>query len=291
MLVVFCVVLCWTPSRAQPVVQNPARDTQAGDLTKLDRKIGKEPVYKKSPLYCLVVFGTDTKFRVWVVIDGETLYVDLNGNGDLTEKGEAFTLKVTEFWRNDPPCEVGDLLDPHTKLKHAKFAVGLFDRNQQYQLRVEAAFVNPKVPRLGGYANATFAGKPADAPIVHFGGPLSMGLAMATIEDRPAFVCAEIGTPGIGKGSFVYYSTSVFFAVDAKLTPDLEIEYPGEKNAVVREKAKFHRDGIERVYLYPVVPGEKGDKRQTKITLSFPDWADGKIAPASFSEPLLTLKK
>src|SRR6266852_116985 len=62
---------------------SPARAT---DLTKIDRSISKEPTYQtKTPKYCLLVFGPEAKYRIWLVLDGDTLYVDRNGNGDLTE--------------------------------------------------------------------------------------------------------------------------------------------------------------------------------------------------------------
>src|ERR671925_259 len=60
----------------------------APDLTKIDRSIRKEPAYSAKPKYCLLVFGPGAKTWVWLVLDGETLYVDRNGNGDLTEANE-----------------------------------------------------------------------------------------------------------------------------------------------------------------------------------------------------------
>src|SRR5258708_1486782 len=58
----------------------------AADLPKVDRTIGKEPAYTtKQPRYCLLVFGPRAGFKVWLVQDGNVLYVDRNGNGDLTE--------------------------------------------------------------------------------------------------------------------------------------------------------------------------------------------------------------
>src|SRR6516162_9673546 len=67
---------------------------QAADLAKIERKIAKEPAYQtKTPKYCLLVFGLAAKTRVWLVQDGDTLYVDRNGNGDLTEDGKRVTLK------------------------------------------------------------------------------------------------------------------------------------------------------------------------------------------------------
>jgi hypothetical protein len=65
-------------------------DAPAADLSKVERVIRKEPVYKsKDPRYCLLVFGPKADYRVWLVLDGDTLYVDRNGNGDLTEAGES----------------------------------------------------------------------------------------------------------------------------------------------------------------------------------------------------------
>ena len=59
------------------------------DPLSVDRTIRKEPAYQtKYPRYALLVFEPEGKDRVWLVRDGATLYVDRNGNGDLTEAGE-----------------------------------------------------------------------------------------------------------------------------------------------------------------------------------------------------------
>ncbi len=48
-----------------------------------------EPTYAtQSPEYALLAFGPESAHRVWIVRDGETLYVDKNANGDLTDEGE-----------------------------------------------------------------------------------------------------------------------------------------------------------------------------------------------------------
>src|SRR4051794_21401298 len=42
-----------------------------------DRVIAKEPVYDtKDPKYCQLVFGPEAKHAVWLVIDGDHLFVD-----------------------------------------------------------------------------------------------------------------------------------------------------------------------------------------------------------------------
>ena len=139
--------------------------------------------------------------------------------------------------------------------------------------------------------NLKFGSKPANAPIVHFGGPLSMGMSIATIEDRPGFICAQVGTPGLGEGSFVYYTRSVMCGIAAKLYPEIQFEYTGEKNRIVREKAKFYRDPFDKVYLCPVVPGEKDDKRLVEITLSFSELRAINVSSRTFSRPIVTLQK
>ncbi len=64
-----------------------AAPAAAVDLAKIDRSIRKEPVYQsKEPQYCLLVFGPEAKVRVWLVLDGDALYLDRNG--DLTEPGK-----------------------------------------------------------------------------------------------------------------------------------------------------------------------------------------------------------
>src|SRR6516165_162719 len=81
---------------------------QATDLAKIERKIAKEPAYQtKSPRYCLLVFGLDAKTRVWLVQDGDTLYVDRRGNGDLTADGNR--VQVKQQTANYRVFDVGDL--------------------------------------------------------------------------------------------------------------------------------------------------------------------------------------
>src|SRR5262245_32951423 len=66
-----------------------AAPARAVDLEKIDRTIVKLPkLTSEHPRYCLLVFGPDAHKRVWLVQDGGVLYVDRNGNGDLTEAGE-----------------------------------------------------------------------------------------------------------------------------------------------------------------------------------------------------------
>src|SRR5256885_1623280 len=124
----------------------------AVDLTKIDRAIAKEPVYKsKSPRYCLLVFGPEAQTRIWLVLDGDALYVDRNGNGDLTEEAERVAPKdERRRGEGEFTFEIGDLRDG--ALLHKKVAVGV--RQYSYLPSVTDADVaqiiasDPKAPLL-----------------------------------------------------------------------------------------------------------------------------------------------
>src|SRR5262245_11368623 len=189
----------------------------AADLTKIDRTIAKEPAYKtKSPRYCLLVFGPQADYRVWLVLDGDTLYVDRNGNGDLTEPGESTTPEAT----NTDPASFKPIriLRPGGKgEERLQFALyGWFD----WKEGKETANVSPSVSVwwagrwFGSWGDETgpavWGARPQDAPILHVGGPLQMGFetraeyALARKGDREFELSVGVGTKGLGKGAFIH---------------------------------------------------------------------------------------
>jgi hypothetical protein len=112
--------------------------TPAADLSKIDRTIQKEPAYQSKPRYCLLVFGPEAKHRVWLVVDGDVLYVDKNGTGDLTEEGKrinapGFTASTHPAHAQERSIEVGDL--SVAGLTHTKLAVS----QTQYRRKVDAS--------------------------------------------------------------------------------------------------------------------------------------------------------
>jgi hypothetical protein len=84
-----------------------AGTSYAADLTKIDRIVKKEPAYLAKPKYCLLVFGPEAKERVWLVLDGDKLYVDRNGNGDLTEPGKRIEAPVFHETNNAATASTG----------------------------------------------------------------------------------------------------------------------------------------------------------------------------------------
>jgi hypothetical protein len=221
------VALSWAPASAD-------------DLTGIDRTIKKEPAYQsKTPRYCLLVLGPGGKTRVWLVVDGDKLYIDRNGNCDLTEKGECVKREEGEQVR----FEAGDVLDADGKTKHTNVLV-MQKKEKGQTITVVLAAVGGKYLFGAGLDSAgalQFGDKPENAPVIHFGGKLRMGLY--TESGEPELIRSKngeelrawVGTPGLGKGTFAALVNEQSFlatllglpgGIPAGVHPVAEIEFP-----------------------------------------------------------------
>jgi hypothetical protein len=248
---------------------NPA---QANDLAKIDRTIGKEPPYRSKPKYCLLVFGPEAKTRVWLVQDGDVLYVDRTGNGDLTENDKKVTSAGSEGEVRQ--FQAGDIRDG--ELKHTGLAV--------VQMRASAELVgdaaefkrissqNPepwiwtvgvtaerasgpadpsKLPKQikyiangDGLGYLLFADRPQDAPVIHFNGPWTLGLQDIRQRFTPgqqANLQIGVGTQGVGPGTFSFVLYPGLIPNDAY--PVAEITFPpkGPEQKPPRDKFTLKR--------------------------------------------------
>lgn len=171
------------------------------DLSKIDRSIRREPVWKSSePRYCLfVVLKGDawdnsrpgkpaTRMivaredrRVWFVQDGEDLYMDINENGDLSDPGEKLPrLELSDEERrkvkNESDWKIpaiegtnGEPLITNIQIK-AKASKGIASADHV------VVFSAPG--RRDVCVSPTFSDKPADAPIVHVTGPKRLSVSV-----------------------------------------------------------------------------------------------------------------
>lgn len=182
----------------------PAVPCAAVDLTKVDRTIRSEPKHEgKEPRYCLVVFGPEAKSRVWLVRDGNTLYVDRNGNGKIGEPGERIVRK-----QGYSSFTVEQIIPSSSKDVTNKLSVSC---NSNGQVRI---LFYGKQRQLVGFARHTplhFSTTPEKAPIVHFNGPLTFGRYAERVTLRPnptstyyrkTSLRLMIGTAGLGPGTF-----------------------------------------------------------------------------------------
>lgn len=199
-----------------------APPAETAELARINRTIAKEPTYQaKSPQYCLLVFGPEAKTHVWLVVDGKVLYADLNGNGDLTEKGKQF--KVAQQDNSAPQFTIREITEADGKTKHANLVLTMNEDRP-----IITVSIGGQHTQYAGYDldKLQFGARPQDAPIVHFHGPLTMHLSRQKVfaaGKEAEDLYAELGTPGVGKGSFASIS---YQPVPAAVHPQADIEWP-----------------------------------------------------------------
>jgi len=210
--VLACWLACATAAGNLTVAAEPTTTDQLGqtgrvDLTKIDRTLVKEPAYaSKNPEYCLLVFGPRAETRIWLVVDGTTLYVDRNGNGDLTEPDEMLRPKDATSAR--PP--IGDIVARDGKTVYRDLSVNRISNS--YRIRWNAP---DRGPQLAGFVDKlNFAPRAKDAPIVHLAGPLALTqfredrvfAKTSSGNGRDRSLRVMLGTPGLGPGTFASFN-------------------------------------------------------------------------------------
>ena len=207
----------------------------AVDLATIDRSVRTEPPYQsKIPQYCLLVFGPQAKTRVWMVLDGDVLYVDRNGNGDLTDPGERVISQqarlrpadrsVGEGYSFDLQCFKAGAepilsCDPEVVWLHVgpmqekSFSVTVATKTGYVQ---QALFVR-------------FGDRPQDAPIFQIDGPRHFALnnKLGPHVFRPgetSELVVELTSPALKARMRTEHSL-----IPAELHPVAELEFPPAK--------------------------------------------------------------
>jgi hypothetical protein len=219
------------------------------DLTRIDRRL-REPAGMTRPRYCLLVFGPRAETRVWLIEDGERLYVDRNANGDLTEAGESFEPAEREantiFNGDCKPIahrtwtySIGDVVagkgEKHTELQLRRWQDG--DEPAKHRVSV---LVNGVTLQYAGWG-PLFADSPGAAAVVHFGGPVvvkSLRKASLPLDSHAGSLSLCIGTPGLGRHSFAFVGCD---AVPESILPVVRIAWPTEAGVVKEHFALTQR--------------------------------------------------
>ncbi len=243
----------------------------AVDLTKIERSIRKEPAYRDKPKYCLLVFGPEATTRVWLVLDGKRLFVDRNGNGDLTDDGEPVAASVSARIMEEEAYEVGEIRDgtrTHKNLTlRSRKLEGYYDADGSIRkwitatpnargmfLRAEIEMPGWKGNGVGGRVDQyvffrdahgflTFADQPREAPILHFGGPWQFVCTPPTrlIAGRETELVVNVGTPGLGGGTFARIAFEG--VIPEKVSPRVEITFPAKNPGAAPLKRHFDLKG------------------------------------------------
>jgi hypothetical protein len=288
----------------------------------------KEPAYKsKTPKYAVLAFGPKAETRVWLVLDlaydplrekpgkNDSMCIDLNGNGDLTDPGERIPVDVItstyfdQFAKKQaeqhlPQFKAGDILIRNDKMKkytELTVDVGWFVAGQRYR----SVALNVNVPGRGTQSVSSpllrFADKPADAPVIHFDGPLALRLNMSTIwhhpvdytgkeeaappwyEEAPLVrgeeceLTAQIGTPGIGAGTFALMTANI---PPSDIHPVAQVEFRHRDPAkpAIRVRVELTQRCCGTLFKGKVRVPEDAAAGKAKVSLSFPGWADGNVS-------------
>jgi hypothetical protein len=176
------------------------------DYAKVARTLTREPAYKsKATKYALLLFGPQAKVRVWLVLDGDTVYLDRNGDGDLTDKEERFAKADN--------CKDVEIADPDGKTRYVITSVGVFrvDDPPREHLSVSVDVKGPV--EYQQYCDVELRDSAAKAGLAHFHGPLTVGprtinwkvppqFAVKT-GDEPTDMPAVVGTMDAEQGCWV----------------------------------------------------------------------------------------
>jgi len=197
------------------------------DVGKIDLAIAKEPSYTtKSPWFCLLLFGLEAKEKVWLVLDGDKLYVDRNGNGDLTEPGESFTRAPGDYFFRVPDLILGDAKKKYSDLRVNWRPTGVTSNGK---LHLHAIL---RVKYHDEYAIAPAnAENPAKATLLHFDGPLKPNFQIEPFKRQEYFTRGKehlLGISLVTKYPGVeWVQVSNEKGVPPDIHPLVEITFPG----------------------------------------------------------------
>jgi hypothetical protein len=221
----------------------PAR---AVDYSKLDRTIAKEPAYQKSPKYALLLFGNEARLRVWLVLDGDTVYLDRNADGDLTAKDEHFARKED--------CRDVEIPDPDRRTRYViKYVSTFTDKKDNREfLDVDVEIKGPL--SYAQYCGVELTGHPREAKVAHFNGPLTMGpitinwklpadLALVT-GDTPTDLRGHVGTMSAEHGCWVVVRShhGDASAFPPGVCPVVDVEFPPKAPGGPTVKKRYKLD-------------------------------------------------
>lgn len=206
------------------------------DLSQVDRTLKKRATFKNKPLYSLLAFGPSANVRVWVVLDGTDLYVDRNGDGELTddERFPSDGQTLTPF----------DVSDPAGKDRYKVTSIGVHRIEKENRVFLMA---NVEVEgKFKQYCDLSPAAKREEAPVAHFNGPLRIGLRETNwvldqklVRGEPGELFAWVGTFDKSNGCWVVVRNTVdehHKDLPLGLNPVAEIEFPSAGGKPVRQR-------------------------------------------------------
>ena len=287
----------------------------AVDLSKIERVIDQEPAYVGQPLYALLVFGTKAAKRVWLVVDGETVYLDRNGNGDLTETDERVPLDVAAKQKiNIGGSSRGEFSGMNCfelgEVAGCRLRYQVWVRRPDFVPKDESSILSEfrQARAANGWENSTLwritaegkpqaqnpivlCPRPQDSQIAHLDGPLTFTLKWHERQklQRGAvdqIFDVNIGTPGLAPRNcdHVFFSPLTTDEIPVGLHPQAHFQFPHKDTAkppIQFDVALDQRCCGDTAYAALRVPAEAATGKAT-VLLSFPGWNERQVTPAAF---------
>lgn len=259
------------------------------DLSKIDRTIAKEPAYQGKPKYCLVVYGPEAKTRVWLVVDGDTLYADCKGDGDLTAEGNRFSF-LKQNYRFEP-IEIGPQNGTTAFTLVVESWIGEGETNYLIWCR--------PAHNSDGFRQRTtvlsFSEDKKNAPVVHFAGPLTLALfdwekdtqdQTLTRNNKVNQLSILVGTPVFG-GKYPAFAAQ-FDPFPEDIVPVLEVEFPAADPAgkPIKASGKVRHCNCHMRFWGEVRLPDGVGRGTARMTLRFPDWKQVEVRPAVLQVPI-----
>lgn len=197
--------------------------TPAADLSKLDRTVPDEPTYHTlAPKYCLLAFGPDARTTAWLVHDGNVVHLHASPDGKAAKAWRRVTSGSSNF-------VLGDIWAGGTCYKNLQFS----PNRHTYRLSVRVGEHRQAAGRDRAGA-LELAATAKDAPVVHFDGPLTLGLYFdqePLRSEAAVDLSVVVGTPGVGPGTFALLFCSAY---PNGAWPTAVVEYPSGATTRVR---------------------------------------------------------
>ena len=148
-----------------------------------NQQLAHEPDYRSTPRYALLAFGAKGESKVWLVEDGQSLYLDRNQNTDLTDDGPPLPGKVQDSGSVSYDLDVIALADGS---RHSKFHLSRWKSGEKDDTYSLSVMVNERVPMYAGWLGTFWSASPQAAVVVRLGSPLRLRLMTYNEFTAPA---------------------------------------------------------------------------------------------------------
>jgi len=215
-----------------------SRVTPTGEVAGLiieDYQIHREPKYASVPQYCLFSFGDPAQQLIWLVLDGDSIYVDRNGNGDLTDDGEPLE-PINERVLNSNYRD-GDY-EPIELVSGKELVLGYYQTSEDPIKQTVKLALDDTAQQYAGW-KPIFSPSPLESKVFQFGGkytPRALRKKQIKLSGTEEKLNVAFVINGPGKDARTSLS---IHCVPADVFPVLEVEWPTNGSGPLRSQVKL----------------------------------------------------